>query len=174
LGEKLLFPAPAHSDFFGLPPTAIPPPTKKEVLSAFHRDPNVLGGFELADAMTAAVDPDTAGSVPHPSSSHFLLMSHFILREVVSPVRRCGVSGAAPGERTIDEGDDVIAKLCPARVCVDELQKLNSDAQAGQGQFYRDSLPVPPTAFYIDTYRGVSETDPDPSPIPSFVRFLSQ
>jgi hypothetical protein len=75
LGEKLFFPAPAHSDFFGLPPTAIPPPTKKEVLSAFHRDPNVLGGFELADAMTAAADPDTAGSVPHPSSSHFLLTS---------------------------------------------------------------------------------------------------
>jgi hypothetical protein len=83
LGEKLLFPAPAHSDFFGLPPTAIPPPTKKEVLSAFHRDPNVLGGFELADAMTAAVDPDTAGSVPRPSSGHFLLASRFILKEVI-------------------------------------------------------------------------------------------
>jgi hypothetical protein len=69
LGEKLLFPAPAHSDFFGLSPTAIPPPTKKEVLSAFQRDPNVLGGFELADATTAAVDPDTAGFVLHPLSS---------------------------------------------------------------------------------------------------------
>jgi hypothetical protein len=57
---------------------------------------------------------------------------------------------------------------------MDELQKLYGDAQAGQGQFYRDSLPVPSTAFYIDTYRGISETDSDPSPIPSFVRFLSQ
>jgi hypothetical protein len=83
LGEKLFFPAPAHCDFFGLPPTAIPSPTKKEVLSAFHRDPNVLGGFELADAMTVAVDPDTAGSVPHSSSGHFLLTSRFILKEVI-------------------------------------------------------------------------------------------
>jgi hypothetical protein len=86
LGEKLFFPAPAHSDFFRLPPTAIPSPTKKEVLSAYHRDPNVLGGFELAAAMTAAVDPDTAGSVPHPSFGHSSFVSHFILKRGHSPM----------------------------------------------------------------------------------------
>jgi hypothetical protein len=68
----------------------------------------------------------------------------------------------------------VIAKLRPARVCMDELQKLYGDAQASRGQFYRDSLPVSPTAFYIDMYCGAPETDSDPSPIPSFVRCLSQ
>jgi hypothetical protein len=83
LGEKLFFPAPAHSDFFGLSPTAIPPPTKKEVLSAYQRDPNLLGGFELAAATTAAVEPNTAGSVPHPSFRSFLLVSRLILKEVL-------------------------------------------------------------------------------------------
>jgi hypothetical protein len=68
----------------------------------------------------------------------------------------------------------MIAKLCPARVCMDELQKLYGDARAGRGQFYRDSLPVSPLAFYIDTYCGAPATDSDLPAIPSFVHCLSQ
>ncbi len=81
---------------------------------------------------------------------------------------------AAPDERTIDEGDDMIAKLCPARNCMDKLQKLYDDALAGRVQFYRDSLPISPLSFYIDTYGGAPATDSDLPALPSFVGCLSQ
>jgi hypothetical protein len=84
LGEKLFFPAPAHSDFFGMLRTAIPPPTKKEVLSAYQCDPNLLGGFELAAATTAAVEPDAAGSVSHPPS----LLGWPLLARVLGVLKR--------------------------------------------------------------------------------------